>query len=395
MATKKPRAMVAAAGKWAAAALLALCATSGACGSDTNRPAGWVDRPDAQADGPLPDGGPDGRAGDGGTDVRWDGALPADCSFGPGDEATELRCTGLYADWATKTLAPDVRAYDPGLHLWSDGAAKTRWIYLPPGTQIDTSDMDEWTFPYGTKLWKEFVVGGKRIETRMLWKRPASSIGGWYLTTYRWSADESRADELTTGEANADGNGYQVPAQSMCNDCHLGRRDTVMGFEAVSLASPAASGLTMAALQSEGLLTAPPTSSLTIPGDAPTAAALGYLHANCGTACHNRGGGEANSIGFFMRLDVATLGSVQTTDAWQTGMNRSAYFALPADAFPMIFDPCSPATSAAYYRMSVRDGVNTPYIGSQMPPIASHQTDPTGLAIVAAWLNDQPGCATQ
>jgi hypothetical protein len=151
----------------------------------------------------------------------------------------------------------------------------------------------------------------------------------------------------------------------------------------------------MATLQSAGLLTAPPTSSLTIPGDAPTAAALGYLHANCGTACHNRGGGEAQSIGFFMRLDVATLGSVQTTDAWRTGMNVTAYFSVPAVEQSMIFAPCSPESSAAYYRMSVRDGVNTPYIGSQMPPIASHRTDPTGLAILAAWLNDQPGCGAR
>jgi hypothetical protein len=369
--------------------LIVVCAANGACGGDTNRRAGWVDRPDAQWRPSVSDAAPDAGAGE---DAGWDGSLPADCPIGPADESTELRCTGLYADWATKRLAPGVRAFDPGLHLWSDGAVKTRWIYLPPGTQIDTADMDEWTFPYGTKLWKEFVLGGRRIETRMLWKRPASAIGGWYLTTYRWSADESRADELTTGEVNADGNGYQVPAQSVCIDCHAGRHDVVMGFDAVSLSSPAASGLAMPSLLTQKLLTAPPTSPLTIPGDAATAAALGYLHANCGTACHNRGDGEAHSIGFFMRLDVATLGSVQTTDAWRTGMNVAAYFAVPGVEAPKIFAPCSPETSAAYYRMSVRDGVNTPYIGSQMPPIASHVIDPNGLGLVAAWLYDQPGC---
>jgi hypothetical protein len=386
MVSRKPRM------RWAPV-LVALGAAGGACVIDPGDSSGRRPRPDAQwrpsgSDG-APDGGP---PADAAPDAPWDGSLPTDCPLGPADESTELRCTGLYADWERKTLGPGVRAYDPGLHLWSDGAEKTRWIYLPLGTQIDTSDMDEWTFPYGTKLWKEFVVGGNRIETRMLWKRPASAIGGWYLTTYRWSADGSRADELTTGEANADGHGYQVPAQSLCVQCHAGRRDMVMGFEAVSLASPGAGGLAMPALLTQKLLTAPPTSALTIPGDAATTAALGYLHANCGTACHNRGGGAASSIGFFMRLDVTTLGSVQTTDAWRTGMNVAAYFAVPAVEQAKIFAPCSPQASAAYYRMSVRDGVNTPYIGSQMPPIASHLSDPNGLAIVAAWLNGQPGC---
>jgi hypothetical protein len=369
--------------------LLAPWALSGACGSSAALPPAWADASGSDAGPTRADGSARDGGGDGDSDATVDASVPTDCPLGAADESTELRCTGLYADWDRKTLGPGVRAYDPGLHLWSDGAVKTRWIYLPPGTQIDSSNMDEWSFPYGTKLWKEFVVGGNRLETRMLWKRPAAQIGGWYLTTYRWSADGSRADELTTGEVNADGHGYQIPAQSMCLECHHGRLDMALGFDAVSLSSPGSSGLTMAALASEGLLTAPPASPLTIPGDAATSAALGYLHANCGSACHNRGGGEANTVGLYMRLDVATLGSVQTTDAWRTGMNVNAYFAVPGVEQAQIFAPCSPANSAAYYRMSQRDGITTTYVGSQMPPIATHKTDPTGLAIIAAWLNDQ------
>jgi hypothetical protein len=354
-------------------------AVNGACGSNGG--------PAKSREGVVDAGDPGADA----TDVAPDDSVLADCAVGPAGEPTELRCTGIYADWDTKTLASGVRPYDPGLRLWSDGAVKTRWIYLPPGTQIDTSDMDEWTFPAGTKLWKEFVVGGVRLETRMVWKRPADSNGGWYLTTYRWSADQSRADELTAGEINADGNGYEIPNQNACVQCHQGRLDVVMGFEVVSLSSPAASGLTMARLQSENLLTAPPTAPLAIPGDAPTVAALGYLHANCGIACHNRGNGQTDSA-LLMRLDVATLDSVQHTDAWVTGMNVPAYFLLAGTTQQKVFAPCSPSTSAAYYRMSVRDGINGIPTGNQMPPIGSHQPDPTGLAILAAWLNDQPPC---
>ena len=105
------------------------------------------------------------------------GGFSGDCGVGPVGEPTELRCTGLYSDWDSKTVATDAQLYDPGLHLWSDGADKTRWIYLPAGQKIDTSDMDEWAFPVGTKIWKEFRLSladaatETRIETRLLWKQ--------------------------------------------------------------------------------------------------------------------------------------------------------------------------------------------------------------------------------
>src|SRR5262245_20803994 len=64
--------------------------------------------------------------------------------------------TGLYRDIATRGLAAGVISYDVRYELWSDGAEKQRYLYLPPGTQIDSSDMDGWRFPIGTKVWKTF-----------------------------------------------------------------------------------------------------------------------------------------------------------------------------------------------------------------------------------------------
>ena len=49
--------------------------------------------------------------------------------------------------------------YTPNFALWSDGAAKERWLSLPAGTEIDTSDPDDWRFPDGTRAWKQFAVG--------------------------------------------------------------------------------------------------------------------------------------------------------------------------------------------------------------------------------------------
>jgi hypothetical protein len=315
-------------------------------------------------------------------EATTDGGPP--CALDSAGEPTELRCTGLYSDWASRTVASDVQLYDPGLHLWSDGAVKTRWVYLPPGTTIDTSNMDEWVFPVGTKFWKQFVVDGVLTETRLLHKVDALS---WYATTYAWSTDGATTTEMTVGAMNVNDSGYEIPSQPKCAQCHQGRGDFVLGFEAVSLSSPGASGLPMATLKSRNLLTAPPSAPITVPGNPTEAAALGYLHANCGTTCHNPGSGLAGSTGFFLRLNVSQLASVAATDAVQTGWNVAT---RGFHAVPERIAQCSVENSCVHYRMSRRDGVDGAIPGTQMPPIDTHQVDLAGESLIAAWITQ--GC---
>ena len=130
------------------------------------------------------DAGPDAGGSTGDAGCPTDGAIPDD-----------LSCTGLYGDWATKTIAPEAVAYTPGLVFWSDGAVKSRWIYLPPGGVIDTTDMDNWVFPVGTKIWKQFALGGQIVETRLIWK---TCVIGLDVPRLPWSADGSSAKRSTT-----------------------------------------------------------------------------------------------------------------------------------------------------------------------------------------------------
>jgi hypothetical protein len=306
--------------------------------------------------------------------------LGIDCAT-DADHPVELGCTGLYSNWPSRTVASDVRAYSPGYALFSDGAEKRRWIHLPPSTTIDTSNLDEWTFPVGTKLWKEFRLASGLVETRLLWKRGA---GDWYRTTYAWSGDGTSATELTTGQTNVDGGTYEIPAQNMCDTCHQGRIDGVLGFEAVSLAASGASGLTMNELVVEGLVTNAPAAPVVVPGDATTSAALGWLHANCGEACHNRSPQAfAGPTGLFMRLEVATLGSPQSTDTWQTTVNVPSGFQPYAGAGFMRIAPNDTSRSAIYFRANFRDDMGQ---GFQMPPIDTHVIDTSDVATLAAWI---------
>jgi len=314
-------------------------------------------------------------------------APDCDGDIGDAGEPTDLACTGLYSDWPSRTVAPDVRPYTPGYVLWSDGAEKQRWIELPPGTQIDTSDMDQWTFPVGTKLWKQFSLDGQLVETRFLRKRAPRD---WLYTTYAWSSDGSSATELTTGERGWNGTPYEIPAQWECQDCHAGRIDFILGFEAVSLAAPAATGLTLTELVNEGLVTQPPASPIVVPGTPTESAALGWLHANCGTACHNDTSWACVTT-LFMRLDVGELGSVQATDTWNTAVGQP--LALLNDGFvppwPMLrITPGDPMGSAVWYRPSVRDP--GPQMPNQMPPLDSHVVSDAGVALIAAWIASMP-----
>jgi hypothetical protein len=304
----------------------------------------------------------------------------------------ELRCTGLYSDWASQTIDPTVRAYAPAFELWSDGAKKTRFIQLPPGTRIDARDMNAWVFPVGTKLWKEFRLDTgsgalSLVETRMLHKTAPST---WTATTYVWSADQASAKRVTNGIMPFPGTqSYEVPAERMCNRCHAGRRDHVLGFEAALLAAPETTGLSYQQLVDEGLLdmgdaTPPPVAALQIPGTPVERDAIGRLHANCGIACHNPTGPAP----FSMRLDVANGAlpkGVEETSVFKEAIGQESFF-TPDDGTGTYYRirPGDDDRSMIFYRLSHRDG---PGGHTQMPPIATHQADAALIASVKAWID--------
>src|SRR5579871_63665 len=170
-----------------------------------------------------------------------DAAVPPDLSLimdmtvptGP----SRLSHTGLYGDFSTRTYADGIIRYTPRYPLWSDGAEKARYLLLPPNTQIDTSDMDNWQFPVGTRVWKEFTVNGQLIETRLLqkeWNDPS----GWWECAYLWAADGSDATCVPDGMDNANGTTHYVPSQIDCGWCHGNVKDVLIGISAIQLSSP-------------------------------------------------------------------------------------------------------------------------------------------------------------
>ena len=56
-----------------------------------------------------------------------------------------LADTGLYEDGRPGRIDPRNRPFSPQYPLWSDGAAKSRWVYVPEGSTIDVTDPGAWS----------------------------------------------------------------------------------------------------------------------------------------------------------------------------------------------------------------------------------------------------------
>lgn len=294
------------------------------------------------------------------------------------DEAPEdLACTGLYADFASKTLAPTSRHFGPAFPLWSDGYDKDRFISLPDGATIDATAIDDWRFPVGTKVWKEIRRGQRKIETRFFWK---VADDRWLQAAYVWSEDGSRATRGEGADLVVDGSPYHVPRVSECNDCHRSKKDKLLGFEAVSLALPGAVGLTLPVLASEGRLAPPPPrTELTIPDPG-----LGVLHANCGVTCHNASAtATAYSTGLRLKLGFDEVAS-KPVSAWEvftSAVNVPAK--SPGWAGETRITPGAPENSLVVEVMKVRGE-------GQMPPLATNVVDAAGVAAVEGWIRSLP-----
>ena len=313
----------------------------------------------------------------------FDGPAPFDSTVDAAETdgstfSDHLSATTLYADFKSKTVRSDLIEFSPAYALWSDNAVKHRWLQLPPGTKIDTSDMDNWKFPIGSKFWKEFrLQDGTLLETRLIERTGESS---YRFGSYVWKADASDAIYTEAGAANINGTDWNVPDLGQCQGCHLASPGRINGFQAVQLSKPGP-GTNLRSLADKGLLSNPPPAGVMypVPGNAVESAALGYLHANCGH-CHNPNWTFFTVTDQVLRLtiadrDVATSGPVMSTVYGRT----KSYHALP---FRIV--PGDSTNSAVIVRMGHRGD------GEAMPPIGSKKTDPTGIAAVKTWIDSLP-----
>lgn len=304
---------------------------------------------------------------------------------------TFLSETALYANFAARTLAQGVAVFEPAFRLWSDGAEKRRWIQLPAGTAIDTSDMDHWQFPIGTRVWKQFSLGEVPLETRLI-ERYGGARDEYWMGAFIWDEDQSDARFVELGQKDLLGTPHDAPASEQCGACHNGEPGRILGFSALQLGQDRADAelaqgqphadtapWTLARLEGEQRLSSPPPegASYAPPGDTTAAQALGYLHANCGH-CHNPRGTSWPDTQMVLRLAVESP-SVEETDLYGSIVNQALQY-YRGEGGSLRVTPGDPQASALINRMQARGPKE------QMPPLATERADPAGVDLISQWI---------
>lgn len=326
-------------------------------------------------------------------------ALAADIAASPSRPLPErLSGTGLFQPGPLRSPAAGVESFTPQYPLWSDGAAKRRWVRLPEGGVIDASLPADWRFPAGTRFWKEFSVGGRRVETRYIER---SAAGEWRFGAYVWNDLQTEATLAPAAGIGAlalpGGGSYVIPGEADCRACHEGAASPVLGFNALQLSPdrdalaphaerPGPEDINLATLAASGRLAGFPQRLLDASPriQAPTAtgrAALGYLNANCGH-CHADPARMAAAVPVGLQLSVDPADAGSAGAAIQRLVDgESRYRARGAsDARHVV--PGDPQAGTLLARMRSRD----PRI--QMPPLGTAQPDLEAIALIERWIRN-------
>jgi hypothetical protein len=303
-----------------------------------------------------------------------------------------LFATRLCVDRASTQISPGIYTYTPSYALWSDGATKRRWMQLPPGGHIDTSDPDHWKFPIGTKFWKEFTAkdgsgNDVRVETRFIQKNADNGDqNDWFYVAYQWNETQDDTTAVPFGQLDADGTQHDIPSRIQCRTCHENLSSRILGFGAIQLDHAAAPGEIAIDDLSAMHWVVPELSGSAphypLPGTGSAKDAIGYLHANCGH-CHNPDSKVYTDQGINMelRLTVATLGALSTTPVYQTAVDHDAM--SPINGHTKRIVSGDPQASILIDRFEA-----DPMGSLHMPLLGSEVMDPTADATLRDWITN-------
>ena len=310
--------------------------------------------------------------------------------------------------------------YDLITPLFSDYAAKYRFVHVPEGKQAAYASRDSFDFPVGSIIVKTFSMpndflnegaGENIIETRLLIRREDS----WAALPYIWREDGSDADLALAGGVqtlewiHSDGTSrsteYVIPDANACKVCHGGtapadedgvvlededpvsvlgviglkarftNRDNIYDGEVINQ---------LAHMEALGILAGVPAdldSIDTVPDWEDTAADLenrskGYLDINC-AHCHNPKGFASNSA-----LSLDYWRPVDT----EYGLCKPPVAAgAGSGGFSYSIDPGSSATSIMVFRMDSNDA------DVRMPEISRSLIHTEAVDLVAEWIDSMSG----
>jgi uncharacterized repeat protein (TIGR03806 family) len=298
---------------------------------------------------------------------------------------TQLSQTGCVNSATPTQPATGLIPYAPNAPFFSDGATKNRWLALPDGQRIVINASDDFDFPNGSVLVKNFSLGAQLVETRLFMRH---NDGNWAGYTYEWNAGGTDATRVVGGRTvQVAGQTWEFPSEAQCLQCHSVAAGRTLGLEIGQLNGDFGYPTGRTANQLTTLnsidtltpaLTLPPAQLPVIP-DPFGSAALGsraraYLHTNC-SHCHRPSGPAPSDLDF--RYTTA-LAATNSCDVTPTLGNLGI-------ANARIIAPGSAARSVAVARIN-RIGTDA------MPPLARHTIDTAGVQLITDWVNGLANC---
>lgn len=338
----------------------------------------------------------------------------AGCSHGEPPTAADRFAAAprLLSEWglfegalADLQPVPGVVPYDVNTPLFSDYAAKLRFVCLPNGGHATYTSAGAFDFPVGTVIAKTFAypmdrrdpAKGRRIlETRLL----VHEDEGWIGLPYVWNDDQSEAELTLAGGRLAVSwidehgdlrrhDGYLVPNANQCKGCHrpAGHRMAPLGPRADELNReldyPGGSENQLAHWARVGILDgAPPLQTvprLPVWDDPSTGSveerARAWLDVNC-AHCHNPEG-AARTTGLdlsYAQRDPTLLGVYKYPVAAGRGSGDDLFGIAPG----------RPESSILVYRLRSTDP------GVMMPELGRGLVHEEGVALVEEWIRTMP-----
>ena len=273
--------------------------------------------------------------------------------------------------------------YNVNMPLWSDNAAKKRYLAIPDGRFITINGDGHWELPIGSVLIKEFIVDGVLAETRLMMRH---DDGDWAGYGYKWNSDGTDADLVLSGSTFFTGSrNWAIPSASQCLQCHTQVAGQTLGMETAQMnrvyAYEGAGEVNqLLAFHQLNLLTSDPGDPTNLPalsrlgdGASDEKHARDYLHVQCAN-CHQPGSVN-DAIDLRWSTAFADMGLCneppRSGDLGVAGAN--------------LITPGSAAQSVLSLRMHVRGD-------NQMPRLGTELVDPDGTAAVDAWINSLQGC---
>jgi uncharacterized repeat protein (TIGR03806 family) len=277
--------------------------------------------------------------------------------------------------------------YDINAPFWSDGAQKDRYIGLPNGTTITRNAEDDWEFPNGSVIVKNFSLNGNLVETRHLMRHPD---GVWAGYTYEWNAQQTEASRVKGGKnVLIDGQLWTFPSEGQCMECHTSTANFALGPETSQLnkgftyPSTSRTSNQLETIDHVMMFTSPlPGAASSLPvmpdpadsGASVSERARAYLHTNC-AQCHRPGGPTPSTMDLRYTTSLVNTNACDATPLQGDLGIASARLIAPGDA----------ARSLVIARANRRDSQG-------MPPLGSNQVDSSGINLLTTWINGLGDC---